>query len=255
MSDKNVSDTRKNWVRERVDRSGFPFQMAVEEIVRSGKHGWNIVGSELPWRDKSGADCYIDLVLDYGSSLAVIECKRVKEAKPGGAGAWLFFANPDIEQNRDVRLFRIDAKQQGPNPYYDDLTIRPTSFETTFAATADKDESAVTIAGKLVTASETVAWDIAEKLNGDFMLITYPVIVTNAELWLCRFEPGEIDLASGTLTDGANFDGERQPWMRLRVPLNSEFEVRYKSKSIIGGVASDGSVPNPVEKESGVTSC
>src|SRR5690348_14187757 len=72
-----------------VDRSGFPFQLAVlRELRKLGqKHSWPVVATEVPVGDK-----FADIVLQRRGLLGVVECKRVEEEKwhflvPKGASA------------------------------------------------------------------------------------------------------------------------------------------------------------------------
>ena len=64
--------------KQRVSRSGFPFQLAIEEqIERSGlKHRWSVEATEHPCGD-GDKPRYIDLILAKRNLRLVVDCKRV----------------------------------------------------------------------------------------------------------------------------------------------------------------------------------
>ena len=75
---------------EAVDRSGFPFQLAVErELRRLGPtFSWDVTATEVP----VGED-FADIVVSKWNMLAVIECKRVDE------GEWHFLVPRGTSSN------------------------------------------------------------------------------------------------------------------------------------------------------------
>ena len=62
--------------REQGNRSGFPFQLAVEREIQAipDPERWRRVIREVPY-----SDGFIDLVAQRGKKLAVLECKRANE--------------------------------------------------------------------------------------------------------------------------------------------------------------------------------
>lgn len=74
----NKLDTLKQ-----INRSGFPFQLRVENEIRSSQnaHGWSVASHEHPWAayDESG---FIDIVVEHDQFVTfrvVIECKRIRQ--------------------------------------------------------------------------------------------------------------------------------------------------------------------------------
>jgi hypothetical protein len=70
------------------------------------------------------------------------------------------------------------------------------------------------IAGELVQAAEAIAAEqyrmdgfARDQSQSDTFAWAYvPVIVTNANLSVCKFNPGDVDIANGLLPDGATFE-------------------------------------------------
>src|SRR5262245_38478462 len=88
-------------VLKQVNRSGFPFQLKVEQEVLSTKqdHHWSIASREHAWRNPDlGSSGFIDLVLKHDQNPTlrfVIECKRMK-ADDSRQLRWVF-----LEPDRD----------------------------------------------------------------------------------------------------------------------------------------------------------
>ena len=72
-----MSDPAAVKLKRMLDGSGFPFQLALEEAVRSlqASSGWRVTGREYPWRTAS-ASGYMELVLSNGKTHLAVECKR-----------------------------------------------------------------------------------------------------------------------------------------------------------------------------------
>jgi hypothetical protein len=51
-----------------LQASGFPFQTAVEYVIRKTDE-WSVLGIESPWRDSDGADQFLDIVAGSGQFL------------------------------------------------------------------------------------------------------------------------------------------------------------------------------------------
>ena len=84
---------------EATNKSGFPLQIAVEQLVKKtcSNHGWSVRHLEHAWfHPLTQEGGFIDLVLQKDTSNLVIECKRVREA------SWLFLRSDgtEKEQNR-----------------------------------------------------------------------------------------------------------------------------------------------------------
>jgi len=67
-----------------VNRSGFLFQMSVENHVRetSSEHGWEILASEYPWAAPDAAKSgFVDFIAGRSGLRCVVECKRTQDGK------------------------------------------------------------------------------------------------------------------------------------------------------------------------------
>src|SRR5437773_2682861 len=66
-----------------INRSGFPLQLGVEELVKTGSlHSWTVRYTEHHWQHpSSNREGFIDLVLTQSNGVGelVVECKRVQE--------------------------------------------------------------------------------------------------------------------------------------------------------------------------------
>jgi len=76
-------------LRRLVDSSGFAFQLAVEDLVRSSGARWKVLFSEYAWlHPDRNSEGFIDTVLEKDRTRLVIECKRTS------ADAHWVFLNP-----------------------------------------------------------------------------------------------------------------------------------------------------------------
>jgi hypothetical protein len=105
-----------------------------------------------------------------------------------------------------------------------DLTIEPTSYESGFCVVAGQDAKSrpmlERIAATVVESTEALAQEEAALLGTQKVehLRTYiNVIVTTAKLEVCKFDPDQIDLETGTITDA---DYEEVPYIRFRKQLS-----------------------------------
>lgn len=220
-------------LRSIVNSSGFLFQLRVaHEIERSREaHGWEILAGEHPWRDQElGREGYIDLILGKGIVRMVIECKRVKE------GAWVFLlpnATQAGKNDTHVRCMWMVAQslKSGSEPLRDyrsgwhDYYPQPPSYISEFCVvrgTGEGDRPMLEhTAGQLVEAVEALA---LEELFVSFnnapghKYIYVPVIVTNADLQVCRFRAETVPLADGRLPEVAG-EFESAPLVRFRKTL------------------------------------
>jgi hypothetical protein len=82
---------------EITNHSGFLFQMAIENLIRSElkNEGFHVIASEHPWIDpRTNEEGFIDPIVEAGFAKFIIECKRPK------GGRW-FFLVPDSSNERN----------------------------------------------------------------------------------------------------------------------------------------------------------
>jgi hypothetical protein len=193
-----------------ANASGFLFQIGVEyeikKISRSYQEDkWEVIAREHRWVDPvSNSEAFIDLILQYQAARIIVECKRTTDA------TWLFLIPIENKMEfRGVKLLWTYQKTKYPSfCEWDDFTISPTSPESSFCVIRGKGEGNAPmlerLAGVLLRSTEAVAeqeLSIGSSTEDGTHCIYLPVIVTNAELRVCHFSPGEVELTSGKLKD------------------------------------------------------
>lgn len=230
----------KNLLKQ-VNSQGYLFQLAVEEEISNIKKyittHWHVASREYRWIDPvDKTEKFIDLVLEATKGRIIVECKRVK--KPQDA-PWIFLVEPGIKRNTSNARILWSATSKGGRPVYDwsDLKIINSSPESSFCVLLGQDPKSTPmlerVAGTLLRSSEAIA-ETEVKANveqiGELIGIYYPMIVTNAELKICKFSPKDIELASGILPDA---DFESVPIVRFRKSLSSSLSSKQKTISDI----------------------
>jgi len=188
---------------DRVNRSGFPFQIGVEHLISNSlaSHGWQVSAVEHPWRDG-----FIDLVLSKSHLRTIVECKR--ERSRNDSTAWVFLAPAPAELRTTARCLRFTQV-----PYlrgYQELEIVPSAHLSSYAV-LPKDQGGQggtrlleCWAGDLVRASDFFAAesaDVVVDFERELPLFFVPIIVTNAELLVCSFDSRAVDLKAGEIPD------------------------------------------------------
>jgi hypothetical protein len=224
-------------VLKQVNRSGFPFQLGVEHAIRttSDAHGWAVASREHPWRNPDGESSgFIDLVLrheHFNAFRLVIECKRVKADKGDDSRQlrWLFLS-PDggSKETKLASCFEVE----GGNSLWDNVNVAPASPESGFCALpSDEPRNRPILERLAVEVLESVEGLAQEEANIEGsqvgrtyhdLIFIFPAIVTNAEIMVCRFDPGRIRIADGTL-DAADAEVESVPFVRFRKSLATGF--------------------------------
>jgi hypothetical protein len=224
-----------------INRSGFPFQLKVEQEVRSNvrNHRWEVASREHPWMNpETHTSGFIDLVLkhiDYSTFRLVVECKRVR-ADDATQLRWHFLL-PDqtSEPVTQASCFEVEGKK-APAPYlfdcvrvWDEVSVTPSSLQAEFCVMKSDETRRQTIleshAADLLESIEGLA---EEELNIEksqrpathLRLFIFPVIVTNAEIAVCRFDPRLIKIDDGTIDD---CDISIVPFIRFRKSLATGF--------------------------------
>jgi hypothetical protein len=179
----------------------------------------------------------------------VIECKRTKHA------TWVFI-NPD-SKNDDVALAKflwadlrisqneliIDTENMTSTPAYRiisgayDFVTKPTSLESEFCAIRGGGENdkplLERICGQLLKAIDCLSveeMEIAKKKTVSDACIYVPVVITNAQLELCHYDPEKVSLTDGLLSDGKF---EAVPFIRFRKSLTTALSSRATPSNIM----------------------
>lgn len=208
-----------------VNASGFLFQLRVAKEVHApaSRHGWEVIAEEHRWQDpESGEDGYIDMVVSHsGVHRMVIECKRVTND-----GKWIFLIPSDrlYSQGRFQVLWTNKEKPQEDVFAWSDFSVYSPMEQSEFCIVRGQGEKDVPmlerICGGLLQSVERLALqELMETKRESVTRFYIPVIVTNAELVVCRFTSQEVDLTSGQLPQGTF---ESVPYIRFTKSLPSK---------------------------------
>jgi hypothetical protein len=212
--------------RKIVNASGFPLQIRLKHLVQNNrqKQSWEVITEEHPWKNNlSGASGFLDLILEEinKTQVLLIECKRVKDSQ------WVFLI--PSENPGQYRLFRPWTTYLPGWFNWKDWEVSPPSFESTFCTVPGQDSKAKPmlerIASDIVEATEAYAEEERrlEMPRSKGLNTYFPVIVTTADLRICKFDPGEVNLKSGEIEKG-NCTYADVPFIRFKKALTARNE-------------------------------
>ena len=227
----------ENALRKQVNASGFPFQLRVEHLVNesSDLHNCRVVAREHPWVNReSGRGGYIDLILEKRPRgvpwYVVVECKRTR-----GGGKWIFLTPGMALQHAEALI--LLAQRSDRLLHWLEARLFPETFLSSFCTVpgqADKNTPMLErISTELLDSAECfaeaqVSVDFPEvqpgfSLNWD-RAVFIPVIITNAELLINQFQPGDVDLAEGEIPDGVG-QFVSVPYVRFQKSIDTRFST------------------------------
>jgi hypothetical protein len=244
--------SEKDLVLNQLSISGFPFQLRVEnEVIQTRQqHGWDVETREQAWASyipsrKSG---YIDLVLRHSQLAAVrlvVECKRQRNIDARQL-QWLFLVPEDgVDETDIVRCLTVEGHRRATGEFYidetgsqrpswvtlrlwDDIRVKPVSFESQFCfmqGDTPKDRPLLErLCGDLLDSLDGLVEEEIEIAKADtqsrhLRTFNIPVVVTNAQLYLCALNVGAISLQDGTISPD-QCKVERVPFLRFRKSLS-----------------------------------
>lgn len=233
-------------------KSGFPFQLRVEDEVRSTRstHNWSIATREHPWTNKeTESSGFIDLVLSHDLFVTyrmVIECKRVK-ADDRRQLQWLFLVPEGEKQEAQVasclevggtttinaRIGETDLSETGWDHVriWENVNILPKSFESSICVLPSDDSKSQPILERLASAvidsveglgQEEIKIHQSKSHVVRLLVFLFPVIVTNAEISICSFNPNNVSILDGTI-DASATTIMTVPFIRFRKSLATTF--------------------------------
>jgi hypothetical protein len=215
-----------------INASGFPLQIGLAHAIgaTTNSHGWKVLYQEHGWHHKQAEESgFIDLVVEnqYQTVLLNVECKRPQDA------TWQFLLpQPKDKQTRACKFWVSYAHQNKPE-YFDwlDLSIDPSSYESEFCVVAGQDSKSrpmlERVAASVVASTEALAKEEAPLVTLEKLRAYINVIVTTAELVVCKFDPSKIDLHTGTIGEAQY---ENVPFIRFRKQLSSKQLVTDPTK-------------------------
>ena len=213
-----------------VNTSGFPLQIAIEHEVNQNQyeHGWYVVGREHHWMESQGGkDGYIDLVLSHMTYKyrAIIECKRQLDK------SWVFLVSSDDKKKNSAILLWSQGLILGANDdatafkAWDSVQIAPSSFTSSFCTMQGQSHNdkpmLERIGSEVVLMTESIAEEESAYVRsriGAFPVIYLPMICTTAKLLVCKFQPSNISIQTGTLAS-ENVEFVEVPFIQFQKSL------------------------------------
>ncbi len=205
-----------------LQASGFPFQTAIEHVIRK-THEWGVLGIEFPWRDSADGDQFLDLVAGSGRFVAGVECKKTQKEKltfllPQGTKA------VTVDRARLLYASQIRDSTRRWELFCSTWRVAPASYESAFCVVSTsesgKDQRMLERdVGRLILGTDAYARYAAKRLavsSADEPGRPYvPVLVTNAPLFVARYEPTEVCLDTGEFSTPPK-DIAAVHWVRFR---------------------------------------
>jgi hypothetical protein len=225
--------TRDGDLSKLVNASGFAFQLGIEHEVRATtkNHSWRVVSREHPWSAGGDNQGFIDLVLAKGFVTAVVECKRARD------GVWVFLiADGGGGQRTGSRALWTAGAEDGRGVSgYAWMHHLPETLTSSFCVVRGSGENdrplLERLCSTLISSVDGLAEEeigLLQRAGGGWKGFYLPIVVTNAELHVCRLAPNEVDLSDGTI-GSAEF--ERVPFVR--------FQKAFSASPILGAPPTD----------------
>lgn len=211
---------------EFVNQSDFPLQIGIANTVSrtTDEHGWRVLYSEHSWKNtQDGTEGFVDLALEnqYGTSVIVMECKRVLDS------SWVFLQpGATINNRRHAKAWVSRFTPKAVQKWFDwfDLALDPSSAESSYCVVPGQDARSKPmlerVAADLLSATEALAWEEkgVEERRRDSLRMYFSVVATTAQLKVCVFDPDRITLNDGKLAGG---DFHEVPYVRFRKQLST----------------------------------
>jgi hypothetical protein len=223
-----------------ANASGFLLQLGLEHAIRAtrSEHSWSVISREHPWASRqSGPEGFIDLVLRGWIVIGVVECKRTR------GGSWLFLVPNGSEAKRKMsRTLWVAGTQDGRSVSgWDDIEHLPPSYVSSFCIARGSGENDRPLLERLcatllcsVDALAEEEISILQRENGRWQRFYLPMIVTTAELLVCRFGLHEVDISKGTIDSGVF---ETVPFIRFQKAFSTSAPPGFKPTDLATAAA------------------
>jgi hypothetical protein len=237
---KSFGSHDKEQLLEWVNQSGFPFQTALEALIRetSTRWRWTVTHVEEAWKNGSDErDGFIDLVIENQPRTValIVEAKRTLDT------SWIFLVPNAKQMSR--RHLKAWLTWSGKSPYFGwyDVSLEPRTPESQFCVVRGQDEKALSMleraGSNLISATEAYAWEDRQNLKPGTsdMRLYCSVIVTTATLQVCQYDPSAISLSVGKIPDATFAEA---PVVRFRKQLSTRATAAAGPASAIPFVGS-----------------
>lgn len=210
-----------------VNESGFPLQVAAENIVRAhAPGGWRLRHIEHAWKSADGTQTgFIDLVIEdrNGIVVMVIECKRARDVD------WVFLSSDGAASDQRLASSWI-TRHIASGGYtvfgFHDCGVGPASPQASMCLMRGQSGSTARpmlerVAADVVESTEALARQEKEyrsAADGQSTRLYFSVVLTNVRIFVAEFDPSKIDLATGELSEGTT---KEVPYVRFRKQLRN----------------------------------
>ena len=225
--------------RSAVVASGYPFQTAIAALVtRVGS--WRLLGQELPWRGPSGEDRFLDLAASSQHLRVTIECKKTTKETytfllPKG------FSEPRHGRVLCLQAFNIEDSTRRIVIENREWLIAPGGPESAFCvvSTSDSGKDRRLLekdAQDLIRATDALALRSAAPTTPSWTvpvpLLYIPILVTNAPLFTATYDPHDIPVDTGCLSQSAELLSEA-PFVRFRKAFTSDEGIGERTVFVV----------------------
>jgi hypothetical protein len=237
--------TKPNPLLDLANSSGFVFQLGVrhEIAAKEAEHGWRVLVTEHRWaHPTTGEGGFIDLILQHNQAVIVrqvVECKRATNRR------WLFLVPKEESQDTTrISTFWTCRVHEKPDLWgWLDTRMEPPSPQAGFCVIQGRGQNRSLMLEKvtdsLLPSAEAVAIQemcLQIHRHPPICALFLPVVVTNATLTVCSFDPGQVDMRTGNLR---NPDFREVPLVRFRKSLSTFMGTSDASRDLQEVNASD----------------
>jgi hypothetical protein len=219
-----MSEIKDNELLELVNSSGYPLQIGIENAVKQSfqTHKWSIVGREHFWKSPElKREGFIDLVLSRSHLRLAVECKRILDKD------WIFLVfDQNKIQVKNSKLLWTNITPSNSTYEWSDFDLLPDTCESPFCIMGkEKDRPSLeNLSSDLLMSLENLAKEEisimhSNKLESPIKIGYIPVVVTTADLHICVFDPGDVNIDDGKVLPTSKF--EKVDLIRFRKGLST----------------------------------
>lgn len=224
-----MSDTHQP-LRDLINRSGVPFQLAVENAMRTrgAKHSIEV------WREVPWANGFIDIVAKISDRIfCAVECKRVTDR------SWSFVLTENARESATrCRIEWFNSKavkiKDCSRVFCSEWNMVEPSPESEFCI-LPKDTpigSLESVCRGLIASCHNLLESEAELVLNDDIVAMIPVIVTNAKLYTCKMDAISVSLETG-LPNEAGSIFQPVEMLRFRKSLVNQRSNSYRKSQMV----------------------